>query len=100
MTIAVDDFLAHYGVLGMHWGQRKAEPVSADPNATKWKTTPRQARENRQKFAGAAAIGAVSALGASWMLKQTWDMVAGPKLVAKRPPGLTRRVLMIVGAIK
>ena len=95
-----DAFLAHYGILGMHWGQRKAEPVSADPDATKWKTTPRQARENRQKVAAGITIGAVSALGASWMLKQTWDTSVSEKLLAKRPPGLTRRVLLIVGAVK
>lgn len=93
-----DEFLAHYGVLGMHWGQRKAEPVSADPNATKWKTTPRQARENRQKVAGGIAIGAVSALGASWMLKQVWGTSVNE--IPKRPPGLTRRVLLLVGAVK
>ncbi len=32
--ITVEEFLAHYGVLGMHWGTRKSEPSSNSRNFT------------------------------------------------------------------
>lgn len=45
MTDNVDDFLAHYGVKGMRWGQRKASisGVSARTN--------REARRDANEFA-------------------------------------------------
>lgn len=41
----VDNFLAHHGVMGMHWGVRKAEPTSDKATAEK-KTTPADSKEH------------------------------------------------------
>lgn len=47
MTNNVDDFLAHYGVKGMRWGQRKAAIPGVSPK------TSREARKDATEFAKA-----------------------------------------------
>ena len=47
MTDQVDDFLAHYGVKGMRWGQRKASIPGVSPK------TSREARKDANEFAKA-----------------------------------------------
>ena len=47
MTDNVDDFLAHYGVKGMRWGQRKASLSGVSPR------TSREARKDATEFAKA-----------------------------------------------
>ena len=47
MTDNVDDFLAHYGVKGMRWGQRKASIPGVSPK------TSREAKKDATEFAKA-----------------------------------------------
>lgn len=49
MAETAEDFLSHHGVLGMHWGQRKATPTGASHK------TDSEARKDAEEFTKAKA---------------------------------------------
>lgn len=65
-TTEVDDFLAHFGVLGMHWGVRKEQPASKGTES-KDKSKGFSWDNPKVKVAAAAAIG-VTAIVAGGLL--------------------------------
>ena len=63
-----NDYISHHGVLGMHWGVRKAEPVSTSYRATssKQQNSSKGLSSTQKKIVvGAAVVGGLAVLGLS-----------------------------------
>lgn len=110
-TTEVDDFLAHYGVLGMHWGQRKAEePVSAetqarrDSRAKKFKTraTSASTKINKLKTANETANGLTRAINTNKIKKLSKERdynLKNAKLKTEGKLSDKQKKLLIAGSV-
>lgn len=93
------DFLAHFGVLGMHWGVRKQPESTVGPNIRgvqifKGKTAAQQrARGKTLGKEGAVFIGfSVAAVGAREGIKK------GAKYIASHPESILKEFGIIQGS--
>lgn len=119
MSEDTDDFLAHHGIKGMHWGRHKPGTVSAGSarRATYLNTLSdaKAARKNKVKltsdqadavqtheFRKAAVLGgAVALAGAAWIAKQRYDNNADTRLFNKNAPAFRRKFsAVLISAIK